>query len=935
MSTAKTGKVSQKLLSLGRSVFRIIRLLLIILLVAQCALIAVLSYHQDLPVPNFLIQKLNERLSELGLRFESTSIKIDLSGEILIKNSKFYFEDFKEPLITSEAMLANISVVDFIIGRITLEQLKLANSTLYCPGFYSPSGVPEKTIENFYLNLSQERGQWVFHHAQLRSGPLHVTLNGAVPDSLFDFDEEAVDGPPITPKESISLSIHQLLRQTKTYLRNRETLTPIKEPFLHITLEPTQASDFLCHLQLGSRGIILEQGLSTGAITGSVSVEHRNGQSFLLGDDSRLTVDWLRWKEDVQTGTTHLHFPAERIPLKNIREEPPALRFHASALTVFGLKLDEAHGQLNHIDPTNIDLTAFIRQQAQFIQTNLQLRPQATTATLLAEGYWNPKNFLTFDFVKPRPFHQRLIIPDAPTWRAHIELSPQYQVDTVQFEADFDRISYRDVKLVHLAAQGSYHDQKIDIRSARLASERYTVTGSYWQNLETFDYRFLLEGQVDPNDLSSIIVEKWWSNLWPMFEFHSILPQSNIDIRGRYFGGAGHRHIFGHHHFIDTSFRGARLKQFSGTLWGAPDAIRLHNLQAEGTSGGRTDLDIVWDYRKGPQRKYLTAFKGSSSLPLLDAGNMCGQETLDFVSDFDLSGLPQIRAAGVLFGNASEQPGQEFLNIQGGTQDSLIYQDIQFDHLTFKAYKTPKHVRLRNVILGLGGGTAHGKADIFIEKDKQSILQLAADLEGAQFKKLTKAMPTVFEDTSLKNSQAPKHDSLIDLNLRAQGPIGEIWEFTGKGDIRVYEADLGQLHLLGAFSRYLYSVSLNIGTVNFNTAVSDYTLDKGLIHFPNLFITGPSAKISAIGDLLLPEQTLNFNLKLSPFSEVSNPVMSTVLTVFNPVANSIEASLTGTIDEPLYDVDFKPLKGITGTQTPKPPKEQSQERETSPTPDSP
>lgn len=899
---------------------RLLRFLLILALVLQGIIITVAHHYRDIPVPDFLLQRLHQQLATHDLWFTSKSIKIDPYGQLIIKNAEIYHNDFDQPLIITHLAVAEFSLIQLLIGTWALESIRVADATLFCPPLYSPSGVTEKGIENIFLDMELTYTGLTIHNLQLQSGPLRTSIQGHLPQPLLNAQ---VRSDTTRQLIDITTQLHQALQHLETWISQRKILQHVKQPTLRILFHPDQQAVLQANVKFHSLGITHPAGLQTGPISAQC-VFNYNQHWTLQGHASYLNTAYARWQNQVASQAIHIKFPTQIMPLdlvnNAITKIIPHTEIHAHAVTINGLNLDAITLDTIAYDATTLQGAAFLSTGKQYIELQAAIECATHAGTIELNACWNPTLLLALDSIPSRPIFDQFTIPDAPSIEASLDLGPGFSIERIDYTTEFSRIAYRDIDLVHLSVQGHYANSILDIEAAHLISNRYAVTGSYWQNLSTQDYRFLLEGTIDPTDLNSIIREDWWQDLWPMFEFHSELPYSNIDLRGRYFGGASHRRIFAFNHFKDTSFRNTRLRQFTGYLLGLPKSIRLHQLKAEGHRGGNTDIEVQWDYRNGPSSKYMTQFAGSSSLPLDDAARMIGQETRDFVADFAIDHLPYLKACGILFGKNSHREGEEFLQIRGEIDHPVSYRSVNFDFVNFTAFKTAQYVKLRDFQFGLGQGIATGEIDVSLTADPPYITFDAA-LERAQYQKIVAAMPTVFEaQNEKKPDNTPQNPSHIDLQLRGQGPFSNVWQLVGEGRLQVYDTDFGRLHLMGALSRYFYNnTKLTFGSLKFDRAASTFRYKNGVFSFPDVIISGPSARINASGQLKLPEKALDFELLLSPFSEVETPIISQLLYIFNPLAKSLKAELTGTIDDPLYDIDFKPLKVFTGNTLNPPP----------------
>lgn len=913
MSSPSNHKAHSPWMRLRIAAGHCVRGLLILTLLGQGALIGLLHYYRDIPVPDFLLKQLHDQLESEGITFTSQSIKIDSSGELLIKDVKFYHKDFKEPLLTTQLAIAKFSLLQLLVGQWSLDSIRIADASLHCPGLYSPSGIADQALENIFLDIAQDRQGWTIQNVQFQSGSLHTSVHGYLPHPVL----RSLLKPDAARKDlDLTAHLHQTLQYLEAVIRQRKRLEHLKQPSVRILLQSDHPTSLQAQIEYRSLGVAHPDGIQTGPISGQFILDFDNHWT-LQGKGSYLETDFARWQNQVKTQAVRIQIAAQEVRLNRLTtlhtDLLPHLEIYTHANSIHSLRLDVVTIQLRAYHDTSLHFDAFVNQDHHYIDLQAAINPSNRSGTITLDAYWNPTLLLASDWIPTSPIINRFSIPDTPSLQATLQLGPNFSFAGIDFIADFARIAYRDIDLVHLSARGNYVDHKLNILAADLISQHYAVTGSYWQNMNTLDYRFLLEGTVDPTDLNTVIDEDWWLELWPMFTFHSELPYCNIDLSGRYFGGAQHRRIFAFNRFQDTSFRDTRLRQFTAYLLGLPTSIRLHQLKAEGYRGGNTDLDIQWDYRRGPSSKYMTQFEGTSSLPLDDAARMIGQETVDFAADFALDDLPNIHACGIIFGHNSDREGEEFLHIRGHIDQPVSYSNVHFDFLNFTAFKTAQHLQLWDMKLGLGLGTVTGEIDVTLTDDPPHI-RFAAEMKRAQYQKIVAAMPTIFDSSAEETTdEEPQNPTHIDLELRAQGPFAEIWQLSGEGRIQIYDTDFGRIHLMGALSRYIFNVvKINFGSLKFDRAESTFSFQQGIFSFPDVRISGPTARMDASGQLKLPEEELDFEILLSPFGEVETPILSQLLYVFNPLASSLKAELTGTIDEPVYDIDFKPLKAFTG-----------------------
>lgn len=303
-------------------------------------------------------------------------------------------------------------------------------------------------------------------------------------------------------------------------------------------------------------------------------------------------------------------------------------------------------------------------------------------------------------------------------------------------------------------------------------------------------------------------------------------------------------------------------------------------------------------------------------MPLNDLAQMIGSEDMDFVEDFSLSLPPLIKAAGLVYDQTSGDLDKSTIKVSTKIHKPMTYNGIQLDYLNFTAIYRSGLLQLRAIDCGLGNGQGKGHLDV-ITTENGHILQIELDLKEARYPDILYSIPFTLTEPGVEPEASATAPASIDLAFMAHGPLEDIWQLKGNGQLHIYNADLGRLYLMGAFSRYLYKFAkFNFGALKLDTAKSDFSFHNGRFSFPNLEITGPSARMNAAGMFTLPEKTLDFTIVMAPFSEMQVPLLSQFLLLFSPLTNTLEASLTGTLSEPVYNVNIKPFRAITGIGKP-------------------
>jgi hypothetical protein len=142
----------------------------------------------------------------------------------------------------------------------------------------------------------------------------------------------------------------------------------------------------------------------------------------------------------------------------------------------------------------------------------------------------------------------------------------------------------------------------------------------------------------------------------------------------------------------------------------------------------------------------------------------------------------------------------------------------------------------------------------------------------------------------------------LNLALTALGPVSDLKAFEGKGELELSESKLYQLRVIGIFSD-LFGTGL--GTFGFTDARGSFEVRRDRVHFPNLRVTGRTARLDATGNYSLNDRTIDFRVRLEALRESSGFLTKILGVVVNPLTNLLfEARLTGTLRNPKRSIDF-------------------------------
>jgi len=924
MTRAKSGAkggFGTKLLRWG---MRVLNIALGLFLVLQLAILVVLLRDGELPVPAFVIEKIEQKLEAQGIKARIDSVEVDLRGLLLLRGVKLGVNEYSDYLAEADLVLLHFPPWAIVSGFMP-DEVWVSSSEFFCPAVLSPTGQREAVANDIFTEIKISRDEITLERLLLRVGTLDAVIRGTMVRPEGDItdleDDESEAGKSLA--ETYTEICHGLLEA-------HAWLSRFTEPELWINLRIEQ-EESRAYMRLQTQDFNLGNGAE-----GKHLVLKALGAG--QGPDTYQLRRVMFQVNDVAYGD---QISAESLQAIAILPEdskerwPDTLNIGGHELKGWGLALSAFSGTIDLGDLQRPEGKVYLQEGTNWMNVNGWVDAEKETADVAVEALWDPTYFFSSSLLGDDKAHfPDLACEERPRWGARVFLDEHYAFNHVDVTVNFGKTRLQKLELESVYARATGSKDSLEITEAILTTERYSINGSYRQDLKTNHYRFLVYGHLDPLDIGFIIDEDWWDPLWKRFEYHDQLPYANLDLSGYYGGGTRDKYFFGYNEFWDFSYNGIETEHMTAMLWRSPLQLTLYDMLSTGKHG-IFDATLQFNYVEKRDDRESLAFAVAGMLPLDVVGELIGPEAKEITDEFDTKGQSDMQVTGIVYGEDSPRNGELYLNILGHMKSQVVYEGYVFDFVKFQALKTPDAIRLPHFDFGMAGGTGSGKATVHVLSEDRRKLDLSLNMTNAKYLLLKEAVP-FFEDGSdtaqggeavtksaksleEKKKAHPKAaaretEALVDLDLDVTGDLGELETFDGYGRFKIKDAFLGQLHLFGGLSRVVQSVGLNLGTVEFNQGHAPFLIGKGYLHFPNVVVAGDTAKIKANGNINLTDDGLDFYVSLYPLGGINIPVISQIFSIINPITNTIESHLTGTVDEPDWDVGISLGAVFTGQE---------------------
>ncbi|HVT72895.1 MAG TPA: AsmA-like C-terminal region-containing protein [Lacunisphaera sp.] len=873
----------------------------LVLTVSLCCL-AFVAIARELPVPDFVLRRVEAGLAQADLGITFGSAVFDPTGRILLRDVKLRTGQFEEPLVTSRLMYVRRSIWSILAGRPVPDEIQLEGAALQLPAMLSPTGTVEPLLRDLTVMLRHEDNVWHVDQFAGRVGQLALTAAGDI-----RVPPRAAGAAPLSPAEIT----RQFLQTSRRVAVEIHRFDAFESPTLDVRLE----------LLAGVGNIATVVFTAAGA-------DQPWGQPLVLGQLVAATTVRLEGKA---ARPVRLHAAVARAGYRGLvdadhvrailtaRLEPAAgLVRPLEALVAVGRLTAEGETALGPVLRARLagwpQVGAAVETQVrgEFLAAEVDAELARQTARIRGEGRVAP-DLISAVLEKHTPrAAPYFVFGDPVGFTAEAELGPGWHFERVAGVVDAGRLDSHGVKIT--AARG-----RIDIvgtsflaHDARVELADNFATGSYWMDFKTTDYQMLLTGRLRPLEIDGWFKTGWWHNFWAHnFEFAGGPAEADVEVSGRW---KDHLRTlyFGRADAVGTRVLGGTFDAVHTRIFVRPQLVDALEITG-GRAGGRQRLAGRFRRYADPfeHRAERVDFAFDANLDRDTYRAMAGGKIDGLLDSLKFTTPPQLHVAGALVG-AWPGPVPDY-TFHGTATDGLEFYGFPLDAVEVDGTVKADDVRLDRISFAAAGGTGGGRATLSGPPDARRLgfdlsvtgAGLAASIRSVEqytARHTGQKAVSVTESKFMQRAASGK----LDLALSADGVPGDLASFKGSGNASLKGAELGEIHLFGLLSQVLSGLSLNFSSLKLNAATTSFKIDQGKLHFPDLKVTGSGAVIDARGDYTFATNGLDFTARLKPFLESSNPLKVAVGIVVSPFVSILELKLTGPVSKPSWSLVVGP-----------------------------
>ncbi len=900
-------------------------LALAIVLVVQIS-IAVTS---ELAVPDFLLKAIETRLGESGIRATFGRTSFDPHGRVLIEDVKLSLPTLSEPILTARAVYLNIDLWNLSVGRFVPTEVRVTGANLVAPAVLSASGKTEELIRNLDFIATPHGHEINIDRASFYLGNISVLVHGAI------------DPTALKSTSKTSLPLADLLGRNFPAIAKRATLVidrlaSLQQPVVRLELTPSPTLGAVAELNVQARSLTLEQPVAVQA--NNISVRTRTP----LGGEAPITAT-----VDVSTSELHLLAGIEvrgamlqlrgRLDAAKFTFEPTRVELTATSATGRGFTADAPRVYLTPGPLPKLSVEALARIAGERIAAQAEVQIEQKTASVHVAGTASPALIDPINAVAKIDLRRFIDLGAPIVLDASAQFSAGWHFENVQAHVSTEKLLGAKVTFDEVRGDIAFDGTHFVAPAAYARIGQNFAHGSVVQDLKTRDYRFLLEGQLRPYDISPWFHD-WWSTFFREFEFPASPPAANVDVRGRW--GAGREsNVFVYAESGAAVVRGAAWDSVRTRLFIRPNFTQgLELLVTKGQGEARGTFERIADLDASSWRS--VDFDFATSVDPIEGVKFFHGMADRLIAPYKFTQPPTLKLKGHLDGPSAPDGQHTIVSVEGRTDAPMRYYDFPGERASVTVNVHDNDIAVEPLKFGLAGGEVSGSVHVNGGGDDRR-LKFEGALKGGN---LAKVIATIDDFNATRHATAPKppsrflkehSDVRIDVNAKAVGKLDDAFSYQGDGHAEIKGPELAEVRLLGVFSEVLPFTSLR-----FTAAKGDFKIAGPKLEFPEIKVTGANSAMDARGSYALDRRELDFNVKVYPLQESNNPLKAVASVVLAPLSSIFEVHLTGPIDKPVPRLGLAPtnlLRGLAPNEaaaTPPAPNAQPTKESPPPTADS-
>ena len=488
-------------------------------------------------------------------------------------------------------------------------------------------------------------------------------------------------------------------------------------------------------------------------------------------------------------------------------------------------------------------------------------------------------------------------------------LSNYRQPNTVKINAT--KVSFLNSPYGNYDAEGFINDDfSIFFNKINATLSKSVVDGSFRQSWNPLQYEFILNGYCLPTDINNWL-GNWWAKIWHNFTFNSqSIPHGNFKIQGVW-NKPNSSIATGLINCKNIEYKNLPIKYTNINI----------KVDSNNTLISTSDLEHAYGNLKGTLSIPHLKVKNEDILKYeihgiypLNSGKKClGTFIGNYLNDFNLTYLNTSSLGSIYLTKDNVKSTLKYKNnyfIDFFTNQKGTWNGIQFNGFNGSIKSEYGKFSLSLPVIKLNQSNISLIINSF--KDKNTI---DLEIKNGKINELYEAInsyQTYTGEYFIKDqiSAFAQSQGIIDFNLNASSDLSDLMMLKGTGMIKVIDKEISKIHLFGILSDRLSNLPIPFpsGTLNFDKLEGLFEIDKGVVKFDKLVMTGFLTKIINKGSINLRNGELNILSKFQIVGNIELPIIRNIAKIADPLSNFTELKITGTLQDPSWEILVNSLK---------------------------
>ncbi len=845
----------------------------------------------EISVPSPLREAIRERLASSQLEASFGRTLFDPAGHVLIENIRIGAPAFSEPLFTARAVYAELDISALLAGDFVPRVVRATGVSFHVPAMFSASGLPEEVISGADFSARLGEREIDLDHLTARLGRLTLAVSGTIP--VADWRSGDTRGFPLADFLS-----QRYPRMSRAFADAVVRFDAFEDPLLKLALSADPGGILAAEAEFQASRAAIDGPAVADAERIEASTRILFGSPDPFDAPLRIRAGRLALPGGIRLEEANVLLQG-RVESDPIRYEPGRTQLISHRASVDSIDIPVT-GLVATLDspPKDGRVSGEIHARVAGVATRLGGEADFArgSADLEAETTLSPELLdLAAEHLGAALRAQLALLEPVPL-RAGVRLEEGWRPAEVDTWVESGPVVVRGVRLDSTQAQVRFSDGNMQAERIVLTRGPNVVRGNYGMDVGTNDFRFLLDGQLQPMEIAGWFRE-WWTRLFSQFEFEEI-PEADVDIQGRW-GDRLRSSAFVGVRSGPASVRSVPFDRVDTEVFARPghtDVRHFHGWRDDGDASGRftRSFDVL------TRQMLALDFDVTSRLPLEVPSQLFGELGTAIIEPYSFETPPRLQVSGRIDGAASPGGGRRDIRIAGGSAGGFSVFGFPLADASFEAHLVDDLLEISNIGSAFANGRASGQVTLSGRGAEQQIDLSISLSEG----RLGPAVSTVSRFLAERRGTEPPApgtylvragDLQLDLSLAARGPAHNLLGLTGSGSATLAGSELGEVRLLGVLSD-LFTFS----SLRFTRLATDFNLQGATLTFPNLRLTGANSAVDASGTYAMDRKALDIRARAYPFQESNALLQSAVGAVLTPLSEILEVRLTGSLENPTW-----------------------------------